>query len=483
MGRFVGSDPGAHLRQIAASERGDDADVRIGRTLLMRLGQPQYVFLRLDCGDVQTGQVFCPRFGGHRVTAELSDRTGQGVAVSLVVSLEQQCDIKHRLLQQSTFRANLVGFDCLQLEPEGDIEYIDVALMGRRAWLSTVGAGKGRGIAQNANGCDRQQSGAGNSDHAAARRDNVFHVRKSSFRIHAAGGLVERAAPVICDRTPFDAICSQRFRSVVPFLVAHDRNLCQPVVSKQMKRAERIQTVSQKEAGMTALRLIDYAAMDDRSLAALIAARDANAVRQVTALNNQRLFRAAWSILKSRADAEDAVQSAYLKAFAAITSFTGASSLSTWLTRIVINEALGKLRSDRRRRARLDPDSVIDLEQYREALMRGSATANDPDRELALKQVRQMIEQAVARLPAQYRLVFVLRDIEGMSVDEAAKALDVVPATVKTRLFRARQLLQRELEPELRPTLDGAFPFAGADCAGLTGRLLDTLAWECPGGR
>lgn len=139
---------------------------------------------------------------------------------------------------------------------------------------------------------------------------------------------------------------------------------------------------------MTALRLIDYAAMDDRSLAALIAARDANAVRQVTALNNQRLFRAAWSILKSRADAEDAVQSAYLKAFAAITSFTGASSLSTWLTRIVINEALGKLRSDRRRRARLDPDSVIDLEQYREALMRGSATANDPDRELALKQVR-----------------------------------------------------------------------------------------------
>lgn len=228
---------------------------------------------------------------------------------------------------------------------------------------------------------------------------------------------------------------------------------------------------------MTALRQFNYAALDDRALAALIAARDPGAVRQVTMVNNQRLFRAAWSILKSRADAEDAVQSAYLKAFRAIASFTGAASLSTWLTRIVINEALGKLRSERRRRARLDPDRVVVLEDYKEALMRGSTAGNGPDQELAVKQIRRMIEQAVARLPAQYRAVFVLRDVEGMSIEETAEALAVVPATVKTRLFRARQLLQRELAPDLKPTLAGSFPFAGADCARLTARLLETLDW------
>lgn len=228
---------------------------------------------------------------------------------------------------------------------------------------------------------------------------------------------------------------------------------------------------------MTALRQKNYAELDDLALAALIAARDAHALRHVTALNNQRLYRAAWSILKSRADAEDAVQSGYLKAFAAISTFTGASSLSTWLTRIVINEALGKLRADRRRRARLDPACVVHLEEYRETLMRGSKSIDAPDRELATKQIRQLIERAVARLPAQYRLVFVLRDVEDMSVDEAARTLDVLPATIKTRLHRARQLLQRELAPDLKPMLEGTFPFAGADCARLTARLLERLDW------
>jgi RNA polymerase sigma-70 factor (ECF subfamily) len=228
---------------------------------------------------------------------------------------------------------------------------------------------------------------------------------------------------------------------------------------------------------MAAQQAIDYAALDDVALAALIAARDSGAVRQVTTANNQRLFRAAWSILKSRADAEDAVQSAYLKAFAAIASFTGASSLSTWMTRIVINEALARLRSERRRRARLDPGSVVHLDAYKEALMRGSTAASHPDHALATKQIRQMIEQAVTRLPAPYRLVFVLRDVEGMSIDETAQALGLIPATVKSRLFRARQLLQRELAPDLRPALEGTFPFAGADCSRMTARVLEALAW------
>src|SRR5262245_32118492 len=94
---------------------------------------------------------------------------------------------------------------------------------------------------------------------------------------------------------------------------------------------------------------LDYESLTDLELARRIAQRDALAVRVVTRRNNQRLYRTAWSVLKNRADAEDAVQDGYLKAFAAIDNFAGASSLSTWLTRIVLNEALRRLRASHRR--------------------------------------------------------------------------------------------------------------------------------------
>ena len=211
----------------------------------------------------------------------------------------------------------------------------------------------------------------------------------------------------------------------------------------------------------------DYELLDDAALAQLVAARDPEAVRLVTMRNNQRLFRAAWSILRNRAEAEDAVQSAYLRAFAAIRDFAARSSLSTWLTRIVINEALGRERAARRRRARLEGASVAVLEDYREKLMRGSDAA-PPDGEYARAQLRGLLESAIAGLPAGFRLVFVMRDIEGMSVEETADALGLVPATVKTRHLRARRRLAEALDPEIRSVLTGTFPFAGADCAGMT---------------
>ena len=124
---------------------------------------------------------------------------------------------------------------------------------------------------------------------------------------------------------------------------------------------------------MTAQPKLDYDTLDDAALCRLLAQRDAGAVRVVTNRNNQRLFRAAWSILKNKAEAEDAVQSAYLSAFGAIDSFEGRSALSTWLTRITINEALGRKRTASRRRARLEEAAVPVLDDYREKLMRGSA--------------------------------------------------------------------------------------------------------------
>jgi RNA polymerase sigma-70 factor (ECF subfamily) len=216
----------------------------------------------------------------------------------------------------------------------------------------------------------------------------------------------------------------------------------------------------------------DYRALSDLALAGRIAARDRIAVRLVTERNNQRLFRTAWSILKDRTEAEDAVQSAYLHAFAMIDRFEGRSSLSTWLTRITINEALQRERSARRRRAQLDSESVIDLNDYREKLMRGSTHGSAPDAELARMQVRKLLEGAIGDLPQEFRTVFVFREIEGLSVEETATVLDIPPGTVKTRHFRARKRLQEALAPELQNALTGSFPFAGVDCQGLTNRVL-----------
>lgn len=218
----------------------------------------------------------------------------------------------------------------------------------------------------------------------------------------------------------------------------------------------------------------DFARLDDVALARLCANRDREAVRHVITSNNQRLFRAAWSILKNHAEAEEAVQAAYLSAFANIGSFEGRSALSTWLTRIVINEALGRARAEQRRRTRLEQEGVAVLDAYRENLARGSE-ADSPDASVAREQIRRLLERAVGELPEIFRTVFVLREVEGLSSEETADVLGIPLATVKTRLLRARRRLQQMLEPELGGVLSGTFPFAGNDCAALTERVLDQL--------
>jgi RNA polymerase sigma-70 factor, ECF subfamily len=168
------------------------------------------------------------------------------------------------------------------------------------------------------------------------------------------------------------------------------------------------------------------------------------------------------------------VQAAYLSAFASIGNFEGRSALSTWLTRIVINEALGRRRGQERRRKQLDEEGVAVLDAYRENLARGSETES-PDAAIAREQIRKLLEQAVAKLPDAFRTVFVLREIEGLSAEETAEVLGVPAATIKTRLFRARRRLQQMLAPEMGNALTGTFPFAGADCAALTERVMREL--------
>lgn len=223
--------------------------------------------------------------------------------------------------------------------------------------------------------------------------------------------------------------------------------------------------------------VLDYSGLADADLAHRCAARDPAAIRFVIAANNQRLFRTAWSVLRSRPDAEEAVQAAYLSAFANIGTFEGRSALSTWLTRIVVNEALGRRRAEERRRRHLEREGVALLDNYRDSLMRGSE-ADAPDAAVAREQIRKLLEQAVAALPDPFRTVFVLREIEGLSSEETADLLDLPVATVKTRLFRSRRRLQETLAPEVGAALSGAFPFAGADCAAMAERVLTALGLQ-----
>ena len=155
--------------------------------------------------------------------------------------------------------------------------------------------------------------------------------------------------------------------------------------------------------------------------------------------------------------------------------FRGAASLATWLTRIVINEALGRLRRQRETEELdvLDRGGGADLARI--IAMPGVIMAPDPEQALARAEVRRVLERAVDQLPDPFRLVFILRDIEEMSIEETAAQLRVRPETVKTRLHRARRLLRQALDERLASALTDAFPFDGARCAGVTAKVLARL--------
>lgn len=217
------------------------------------------------------------------------------------------------------------------------------------------------------------------------------------------------------------------------------------------------------------------AAPDDLELARRALARDGDAFRTIMTTHNQRLYRLARGVVRNNSEAEDIVQEAYVSAFAHLASFRGKSSLATWLSRIVLNEALGRLR--RKRRA---PDLAQSGDLSAEAQIiqfpRNTATS-DPERTMAQRQILQLVERATDNLPDVYRTVFVARVIEGLSIDETAQLLGIRPETVKTRLHRARALVRKELDEQIGPVLMDAFPFAGQRCERLTTAVMKRLGF------
>lgn len=199
---------------------------------------------------------------------------------------------------------------------------------------------------------------------------------------------------------------------------------------------------------------------------------DSRAFRAILTRYNRRLYRIARGILRNDAEAEDAVQEAYINAFTHLAGFRGDSSLSTWLSRIVMNEALGRLRS---RRPMVDIAVVVTPEREAEIVQFPNTVRTDPERTIAQRELLRLVERATDELPDVYRTVFVTRVIEGMSVDDTAELLGIRTETVKTRLHRARKLVREHLDREIGPVMLDAFPFAGKRCERMTENVMQRL--------
>jgi RNA polymerase sigma-70 factor, ECF subfamily len=214
-------------------------------------------------------------------------------------------------------------------------------------------------------------------------------------------------------------------------------------------------------------------ATDEVTLLARTAENDVAAFETLMRRYNSRLFRVARSILKDDAAAEDAVQEAYLEAFRHSGTFRGEAQVSTWLTRIVINQSLMRLRRLKRDRVVVPFESDNGVSAHKADPP--DKSAESPDVATLRGEVRRLLERRIDELPASFRTVFVMRDVEEMSVQETADLLGIPPATVRTRLFRARALLRQAMARDLDSATVDIFGFAGERCDRIVSSVLDRI--------
>ena len=211
---------------------------------------------------------------------------------------------------------------------------------------------------------------------------------------------------------------------------------------------------------------------DDREIAQRIASGDRVALECMMRRYNRRLYRLARATLRDRTEAEDALQDAYIGAYRSIGQFRGDASLSTWLSRLVLNECLGRLRRTNRRQRVM---SIVGSNEPADACTLDGDFAESPDREVGRAQMRDLLERTVDDLPEDFRTVFVLRSVEELSVDETAGTLGIPEETVRSRHFRARSMLREALARELDMAERDLFGFGGAHCDRMVACVLRRL--------
>lgn len=211
----------------------------------------------------------------------------------------------------------------------------------------------------------------------------------------------------------------------------------------------------------------------EQTLARLVRSGDRAAFERVMRLHNRRLFRLARATLRDDAEAEDALQEAYVHAYRDIGGFRGDATLATWLSRIVLNQCLARLRRALRRE-RIVPIAAWTADLASEIM--NVPDDDSPDKALMQAQTRALLERKLDALPVAFRTVFVMRCVEELSVEETAACLGIPEATVRSRHFRARGLLRESLAQEIDLAERGMFSFDGDRCDRVVAKVLASLA-------
>jgi RNA polymerase sigma factor (sigma-70 family) len=234
---------------------------------------------------------------------------------------------------------------------------------------------------------------------------------------------------------------------------------------------------------MSPLPLLSDPTVDDAELARRIANRDEAAFESVMRRYNGALYRVARAILKNTADAEDVLQESYLSAYRHIADFRADAKLSTWLTRIVVNQALARRRSRYRSRI-VVPYSQLHADERIDPEAEAHDSADSPELSAARAEIRSLLERKIEDLPVAFRTVFMLREVDELSGAETAECLSITEATVRSRLFRARGLLRESLAREFHMATGDVFHFGGENCDRVVAGVLARLRGAAkPGGQ
>jgi RNA polymerase sigma-70 factor (ECF subfamily) len=212
--------------------------------------------------------------------------------------------------------------------------------------------------------------------------------------------------------------------------------------------------------------------LPEADLVSSAARGDAQAFERLMRQYNRTMFRTARAILKDDAEAEDALQEAYLQAYRSLGTFRADARFSTWLARIVVNESLMRLRKHARRASIVPIQAAAPVEEVEQV---SDDAMDKPDTSAERGEMRRLLEAQIDLLPDAYRTVFMLRAVEELSVEETSAVLDIPPATVRTRFFRARSLLREGLAQKMDLACEDAFSFDGARCDRIVANVLARL--------
>lgn len=217
--------------------------------------------------------------------------------------------------------------------------------------------------------------------------------------------------------------------------------------------------------------LAQGAALTDEQVVARILEGETALYEILMRRHNQRLYRAVRAIVRNEAEAEDILQETYVLAYRALRQFEGRAQLSTWLTRIAVNEALGRMR----KAARFDSLEETYEEDGAPKVVAVTDPSVSPETQAAAAETRALLEEAIDKLPLPYRQVFMLREVEGLSTEETAESLGVGLDNVKTRLFRARAMLRRNLFRTAQASSAEAFLFPATRCDRVVKHVFERL--------